>query len=254
MFGGPGGGGFLNMGTPEMIVIGACAWALLGPKELYRLAKEAGKFLGEWQQLGLQAKNTFQDALETELAVDEMNKEAEKQPAAPAPATDFSDMPTLEEMEEQRRRQELEDAPPLSGLADSPETPGWASNSFEPEASPSFGGVDGVEDVSAGQSKFMQQLSGDVNRQVMDEYPQELGPEDETLGVDEAEERVIAAEEALIDTRIQEAENQLAMLRTEAKVLELRKQQQQANAARATAAQATANAASKEPSEATPPQ
>ena len=76
----------------------------------------------------------------------------------------------------------------------------------------------------------------------------------QTLGVDEAEERVIAAEEALIDTRIQEAENQLAMLRTEAKVLELRKQQQQANAARAAAAQATANAASKEPSEATPPQ
>ena len=74
------------------------------------------------------------------------------------------------------------------------------------------------------------------------------------MGVDEAEERVIAAEEALIDTRIQEAENQLAMLRTEAKVLELRKQQQQANAARAAAAQATANAASKEPSEATPPQ
>eukprot|EP00965_Chrysotila_dentata_P238287 6202402-Pleurochrysis_carterae.AAC.2 len=51
---GPGGGGFLNLGAPEVIVIGAVAWALLGPKELYRLAREAGNFLGEWQQLGRQ--------------------------------------------------------------------------------------------------------------------------------------------------------------------------------------------------------
>merc|ERR1719440_43785 len=67
----PGGGNFLNLGTPEMFVIGAVAWALLGPKELYRLAQEAGKFLGEWQQLGQQAKNTFTEAIEAELREDE---------------------------------------------------------------------------------------------------------------------------------------------------------------------------------------
>ena len=55
MFGpGGGGGGFLGVGAPEMVVIGAVAWALLGPKELYKLAKQAGEFLGEWQQLGQQ--------------------------------------------------------------------------------------------------------------------------------------------------------------------------------------------------------
>ena len=60
MFGGPSGG-FLNLGAPEVIVIGAVAWALLGPKELYRLAREAGSFLGEWQQLGRQAGACIRD-------------------------------------------------------------------------------------------------------------------------------------------------------------------------------------------------
>ena len=38
-FGGSGGG-FLNVGTPEMFVVGAVAWAILGPKELFKLAKQ----------------------------------------------------------------------------------------------------------------------------------------------------------------------------------------------------------------------
>lgn len=55
-------------------VIGAVAWALLGPKELYKLAQQAGQFLGEWQQLGRQAQSTFKDALESELGNDLMGK------------------------------------------------------------------------------------------------------------------------------------------------------------------------------------
>lgn len=76
MFGPGGGGGFLNLGTPEVVVIGAVAWALLGPKELYRLARQAGEFLGEWQQLGAQARDTFKDAMESEMRADEMNGKA----------------------------------------------------------------------------------------------------------------------------------------------------------------------------------
>jgi len=73
MLGGGGfGGGFLNMGTPELVVIGAVAWVVLGPKELFRLSKEAGKFIGEWQQLGMNAKNQFTEALDKELAEDQL--------------------------------------------------------------------------------------------------------------------------------------------------------------------------------------
>ena len=77
MFGPGGGGGFLGVGTPEMVVIGAVAWALIGPKELYKLAQQAGQFLGEWQQLGRQAQSTFKDALESELGNDLMDKAKE---------------------------------------------------------------------------------------------------------------------------------------------------------------------------------
>jgi Sec-independent protein translocase protein TatA len=72
MLGGGGfNGGFLNLGAPEVIVIGAVAWAILGPKELFKLAKQAGEFIGEWQSLGMQAKNQFTSALESELAEEE---------------------------------------------------------------------------------------------------------------------------------------------------------------------------------------
>ena len=93
-----------------MIVIGACAWALLGPKELYRLSAEAGKFLGEWQQLGLQAKNTFTDALESEMREDEEVKRQEEEAAMPV--SDFSEVPTMEELEQQRRLDDLRQQAP----------------------------------------------------------------------------------------------------------------------------------------------
>jgi len=235
----PGGGGsFLNLGTPEMIVIGACAWALLGPKELYRLSAEAGKFLGEWQQLGLQAKNTFTDALESEMREDEEVKRQEEEAAMPV--SDFSEVPTMEELEQQRRLddlrqqemeltdslsrtytgQEMEDAPGLSGLADE----------FD------FGAI-GDELGPETPSKFASQMSGDTNAAIMEQFPAELGSGDVGYrGVDmeddfEAEE--ISEEEDMLDTRIAEAENMLKMLATEQKVLELRREQQAANAARA---------------------
>jgi len=238
----PGGGSFLNLGTPEMIVIGACAWALLGPKELYRLSAEAGKFLGEWQSLGLQAKNTFTDALESELREDEETKR--KDDAAAMPVSDFSEVPTMEELEQQRRLddlrqqemeltdslsrtytgQEMEDAPGLTGLADE----------FD------FGAI-GDELGPETPSKFAQQMSGDTNAAVMDQFPAELGsgdlPGDRELGgggmADDFEAEEIREEEDMLDTRIAEAENMLKMLATEQKVLELRRAQQATNAARA---------------------
>jgi len=223
----PGGGSFLNLGTPEMIVIGACAWALLGPKELYRLSAEAGKFLGEWQSLGLQAKNTFTDALESELREDEETKR--KDDAAAMPVSDFSEVPTMEELEQQRRlddlrQQEMEDAPGLTGLADG----------FD------FGAI-GDELGPETPSKFAQQMSGDTNAAVMDQFPAELGsgdlPGDRELGgggmADDFEAEEIREEEDMLDTRIAEAENMLKMLATEQKVLELRREQQATNAARA---------------------
>ena len=61
---------------------------------------------------------------------------------------------------------------------------------------------------------------------VLEEFPQELSFED-------WESDPLKPEEDLLSTEIQEAENRIAMLRAEAKVLTLRRKQQQENAARA---------------------
>lgn len=242
----PGGGNFLNLGTPEMVVIGAVAWALLGPKELYRLAQEAGKFLGEWQQLGQNAKNQFTEAIEAEMRMDEDKKRADEEKAAAAaaaaaarseeaaaepamastmadaPATSaeelgkswYDEIPSLDEYQEQRKKA-MEEAPPLTGL--SSEDPFAGSTEEEQRAF-----MESLEDMTGGltpdeaTSKFQSQLSGEANRKVLEEFPPELD-----------------AEEDMLQTRIQQAENDLAMLQTEKKVLELRRQQQEANALRA---------------------
>jgi len=198
---GPGGGGFLNLGAPEVIVIGAVAWALLGPKELYRLAREAGNFLGEWQQLGRQAQSTFKDALDREMA-EEMNKPPDpnsissklKAEAEGAISTIRDSLPSLDEYTAQRAT-----APPPA-TTPMPTTPSTAPATKTPA-----------------------EVSGETNRRVM-----ETGAA-AASGVSQVQ----YAEESLIETQIQEAENQLATLRAEAQVLQLRRQQQEAAARRA---------------------
>jgi Sec-independent protein translocase protein TatA len=70
-----GGGGFLNVGTPELIVIGGLAWLLRGPKELFRLSREAGVLIGNLRKLGTDAADQFRDAIESEMAMDEIEVE-----------------------------------------------------------------------------------------------------------------------------------------------------------------------------------
>ena len=59
-------GGFLGVGTSEVIVIGAVAWLVLGPKRLYQLAKDIGKISGEIKSVAEEAKQSFQQAVEVE--------------------------------------------------------------------------------------------------------------------------------------------------------------------------------------------
>ena len=207
----PGGGAPFNLGTPEMFVIGAVAWALLGPKELYRIAQEAGKFLGEWQQLGQNAKNTFTEAIEAEMRVDEDLKRAaeEKEVAAasaafarseeavaePAMASTMADapvisadelgkswydeIPSLDEYQEQRKKA-MEEAPPLTGLAS--DDPFAGSTEEEQEAfMASLEGITGGLTPDEATTKFQSQVSGDANRRVLEEYPPELDVEDDML-------------------------------------------------------------------------
>ena len=239
MFGPGSSGGFLNLGGPEVLVIGAVAWAILGPKELYKLARQAGEFFADWQALGRQAQSTFKDAIESELGED---------------ASSITDGI-------QGARQSVMDAF-ASGMAASTSAAGTVAEAAKSTASTVAAGVESAEaelreereaarkaeaeaagisgdmfdemrrtlgDPESNRAAFTEQITGERNRQVLDEYPQELSPPE---GAD-AETRLTYAEEALVSTKIAEAENELATLRAEAQVLQLRRQQQVENAMRA---------------------
>jgi Tat protein translocase TatB subunit len=60
------GGGFFGVGTSELIVIGAVAWLVLGPKRLYQLARDIGKISGEIKNVAEEARQTFQQAIDIE--------------------------------------------------------------------------------------------------------------------------------------------------------------------------------------------
>jgi len=213
MFGGPGGGGFLNVGTPEMFVIGSVAWALIGPKELYKLARQAGEFLSEWRTLGAQAQAQFKEALEAELA----EEEPLAPPPAPSPAASADSFPSLADMAEKKSQSAAPADVSAMEQMTQEEIDELTKNLYEEMGDP----------VSNG-ANFQEQISGKRNANVLDEYPQTLSAEEGGGwgGLD-------SAEENLLDTQIAEAENRLATLQAEAQVIALRKKQQTANFERA---------------------
>jgi hypothetical protein len=77
---------------------------------------------------------------------------------------------------------------------------------------------------------FAEQISGARNAQVLEEFPAELSAEDEAVEPGSAED-LQSAEEALLETAIAQAENSLALLQAEKRVLALKRRQLEAKAA-----------------------
>lgn len=249
MFGG-GGGGFLGVGTPELIVVGAVAWAVLGPKELFKLSRQAGAFLGEWQQLGQQARDQFQSALETEIEEDDAKtggkasgvsnalepitqelRDAVSQFQTPPPTPfaspfDTSDSAALDSTE-----------PEPLGMASGPTEEAQLAAESAPE-SLSAEEKDALREQlekdlgnpASNAANFQEQISGSRNAAVLAEYPDDL--------VAPAPAESLLPEEDNYDLAIEEAENRLANLRAEKELLALRRKQMETSARRAAEAQA----------------
>ena len=265
MFGGGGpGGGFLNLGAPEVIVIGAIAWVLLGPKELFRLSREAGAFLGQWQQLGQQAKNQFQEALESELAEETLAKaktaaasvtEAFKSPPPPPP-TWLDDLPPSKwgditpgaaaaagsasggsSSSSSGGGSSLTDIPPLSEYAAGRIKGGSAADTLSDaeKAALRESLVSELGEPSANAAKFAEQISGARNAAVLSEYPAELAWDEPATPApaDGSPLDVQSTSEALLGNQIAEAENRVQMLKAEQSILAMKRKQLEANAARA---------------------
>jgi len=228
MFGGPGGaGGFFNMGAPEVVVIGAVAWVLLGPKELFRLSREAGQFLGQWQQLGQQAKDSFTSALEAEIAEDEMAKV----PDPPSPLNVPPPAPPAAPSAAAAATSGVDSLPPLADFT----AARAASEAMTAEEKDALreSMIEEMGDPATSAANFQEQISGARNENVLSEYPADLEMPPTPTPMDGSPLDVQGAEEDLLQTQIDQTENDLATLRTEKQLLALKRKQLQANAERA---------------------
>ena len=68
------GGGILGVGTPELVVIGAVGYFLLGPTEMYRLAKETGKLVNNVRNILNDSATQWRETLDNELAFKEIQE------------------------------------------------------------------------------------------------------------------------------------------------------------------------------------
>lgn len=68
------GGGFLGVGPAEVFVIVLVGWVVLGPRELIRVSKEVGAFLGGLRSAADDARSSLTRALEVEALEEEYNK------------------------------------------------------------------------------------------------------------------------------------------------------------------------------------
>jgi len=229
-------------------VIGAVAWAVLGPKELFRLAREAGEFLGQWQQLGQQARDQFTSALEQELAEDEANKKdsgapepspwAQAQeawgetssPTSQGPPADSAPAPFDPAAPVKSVKYEVGSVPSLAEMAAQRAANNQTLTSEEEDALRASM-YDTLGEPSANAANFAEQISGERNSQVLQEFPSELSMP--SVPLDGSAMSVQSADEELLQTQIDQAENSLAALQAEKQVLALKRQQLEAKAARA---------------------
>ncbi|KAJ8613346.1 hypothetical protein CTAYLR_002240 [Chrysophaeum taylorii] len=66
------GGGILGVGTPELLVVCAAGYFLLGPQELYKLAREIGKLVSNARAAVIASAAEWQSTMDQQLDLSEL--------------------------------------------------------------------------------------------------------------------------------------------------------------------------------------
>lgn len=67
-------GGLLGIGTPELFTIVLIGYFVLGPSDLYKLVKEIGKNIQNFQNFATEATSTLESNLESQFQLEEIRK------------------------------------------------------------------------------------------------------------------------------------------------------------------------------------
>uniref|UniRef100_A0A7S4EEW7 Uncharacterized protein n=2 Tax=Pseudo-nitzschia australis TaxID=44445 RepID=A0A7S4EEW7_9STRA len=67
-------GGLFGIGTPELFTIVLIGYFVLGPSDLYKLVKEIGKFIQNFQNFATEATTTLENNMESQLQLEEIRK------------------------------------------------------------------------------------------------------------------------------------------------------------------------------------
>lgn len=181
-----GSDGFLGVGAPEIAVILGVGYFLLGPTELYRLAKEVGKLVTQLRTAATEASAQFSEAMESQLAISEIREVADdlQQAFSPMSTNPFSAAgrnerinseagldPSLMYPETLSSEETVETTGPTSPLAAQDELGGAvmassASSVGEEEGSTVLSEEE-IKRRAAEQSKFHSQLDGGWNDSVL---------------------------------------------------------------------------------------
>ncbi|CAN8076894.1 unnamed protein product [Agarophyton chilense] len=116
-----GGGGFLGVGTSEVVVILLVGWLLLGPEKLFALAKDTGKILGELRSTANKAREQFDEAVELDLLAAEMKNKKSIEASKGSDNGMASMVDKLEDIGESEPLQTAELTKDLSSLGSSPD-------------------------------------------------------------------------------------------------------------------------------------
>mmetsp|Transcript_59993 Transcript_59993/g.113011 ORF Transcript_59993/g.113011 Transcript_59993/m.113011 type:complete len:374 (-) Transcript_59993:148-1269(-) len=213
-----------NLGSTEALVVGVVAYVVLGPKELYRLSKEAGTFFAQFQEIANEAKAALLDGVEAEMSAEEKYARERARAAGlpePEPQNNFG--------------KEVLDA---FRTGTNPATE--FMNNFQSAVSSQL-------DTRA--DKYDQYKSGYLNQndfkyeedkeqtdeQPLSEYPSELSAPSSALDpvLKDPVQEELPEDEAELKSQISEAEDELAALQAEKQLLALKRKQLEAAAERA---------------------
>lgn len=67
-------GGLFGIGTPELFTIVLIGYFVLGPSDLYKLVKEIGKFIQNFQSFATEATASLENNMESQLQLEEIRK------------------------------------------------------------------------------------------------------------------------------------------------------------------------------------